>query len=451
MRVLDPLMLVLAAWLAYTLYLGDSGFEFASYRPAVLLVVLLAVIIFPPAGMYRTWRGSQMLAELRIVTCAWGAVLLGAMVLAVVTKTNAEYSRVWFGLWGITAWFSLIFYRLGLRLLLFMARGLGWYQRRIVVIGSGESVQVVIDNLMQAPWAGYRIEAVFGGDDLLESIAHWQINQIGGYEGVPAFLEQHSVDVDQVWIALSLSEEERLKKVLHDLRHCTADIRYVPDIFGFKLLNHSVSEVAGMPVLNLSVTPMDGVNRLVKAIEDRLLAATILLIIAPLMMALALLVKCSSPGPIFYRQERMGWNGKTFYMLKFRSMPIDAEQNSGAVWAKSGDQRATPLGHFLRRTSLDELPQFINVLKGDMSIVGPRPERPIFVDQFKEEIPDYMKKHLVKAGITGWAQINGWRGNTDLQKRIECDLYYIENWSLWFDIKIIVMTIFRGFVHKNAY
>jgi putative colanic acid biosynthesis UDP-glucose lipid carrier transferase len=173
--------------------------------------------------------------------------------------------------------------------------------------------------------------------------------------------------------------------------------------------------------------------------------------ISPLMLVLAAAVKLSSPGPVFYRQERMSWNNKTFWMLKFRSMPVDAEQGTGAVWAKAGECRATRVGAFLRKTSLDELPQFLNVLKGDMSIVGPRPERPVFVHKFKQEIPAYMKKHMVKAGITGWAQVNGWRGSTDLCKRIECDLFYIENWSLWFDIKIVFLTLFKGFVHRNAY
>jgi Sugar transferases involved in lipopolysaccharide synthesis len=169
------------------------------------------------------------------------------------------------------------------------------------------------------------------------------------------------------------------------------------------------------------------------------------------MLAIALAVKLSSPGPVFYRQERISWNNRPFQMLKFRSMPVDAEQATGAVWARAGEHRATRVGAFLRRTSLDELPQFINVLRGEMSIVGPRPERPVFVHQFKHAIPDYMKKHMVKAGITGWAQVNGWRGSTDLAKRIECDIHYIQNWSLWFDLKIIVLTLFKGFVHKNAY
>jgi len=163
------------------------------------------------------------------------------------------------------------------------------------------------------------------------------------------------------------------------------------------------------------------------------------------------LIKLLSPGPIFYKQERIGWNNEVFNIIKFRTLPIDAEHQSGPVWAQKGEQRATPIGNILRKSSLDELPQFFNVIKGNMSIVGPRPERPHFVEQFKDEIPGYMKKHMVKAGITGWAQVNGWRGNTDLHKRIEYDLYYIENWSLWLDIKIIVLTVFSGFMHKNAY
>jgi putative colanic acid biosynthesis UDP-glucose lipid carrier transferase len=173
--------------------------------------------------------------------------------------------------------------------------------------------------------------------------------------------------------------------------------------------------------------------------------------ISPLMLFIAIGIKLSSPGPIFFRQERVGWNGQEFSMLKFRSMPEEAEKETGPVWTNAEDNRASNLGSFLRKTSLDELPQFWNVLKGDMSIVGPRPERPHFVEQFKYEIPDYMQKHLVKAGITGWAQVNGWRGNTDLNQRIEHDIFYIENWSVWFDFQIIVMTIFKVFFDRNAY
>jgi putative colanic acid biosynthesis UDP-glucose lipid carrier transferase len=210
--------------------------------------------------------------------------------------------------------------------------------------------------------------------------------------------------------------------------------------------------VAGVPVLNVDGSPVhEGINRWVKEAEDKLLAAAILLLFSPFMLILAIGVKLSSPGPVMYRQERISWNGKPFTMLKLRSMPVDAEELSGPVWAHADGSRATRFGSFLRKSSLDELPQFINVLKGEMSIVGPRPERPFFVAQFREQIPEYMRKHLVKGGITGWAQVNGWRGDTDLRKRVECDLYYVRNWSLRFDLYIVIRTVFSVFFHKNAY
>jgi len=196
---------------------------------------------------------------------------------------------------------------------------------------------------------------------------------------------------------------------------------------------------------------MDGLNRWLKAIEDKSLALLILGAASPLLLLIGLLVKTTSHGPVFYAQERLSWNGKRFKMYKFRTMPIDIEDATGPVWASGSEQRATTVGAWLRRTSLDELPQFWNVLKGDMSIVGPRPERPVFVEKFRDEIPGYMQKHMVKGGITGWAQIHGWRGDTDLKKRIEYDLYYIDNWSLWLDLKIIFVTIFKGFIHPHAY
>ncbi|MES0328028.1 MAG: exopolysaccharide biosynthesis polyprenyl glycosylphosphotransferase, partial [Gammaproteobacteria bacterium] len=230
-----------------------------------------------------------------------------------------------------------------------------------------------------------------------------------------------------------------------------AEIRYVPDIFEYQLMHHSLTEMAGVPVVNISYSAIHGVNHLVKIVEDYVLASIVLIMASPLMLIIAIGVKLSSSGPVLYRQRRVGWNGKEFTIFKFRSMPHGAEQETGPVWACQLDNRATRLGSFLRKTSLDELPQLFNILKGEMSLIGPRPERPMFVEQYKNEIPHYMKKHLVKAGVTGWAQVHGWRGNTCLHTRIEHDLYYIENWSLWLDMKIIIMTVFRGLIHKNAY
>jgi putative colanic acid biosynthesis UDP-glucose lipid carrier transferase len=234
------------------------------------------------------------------------------------------------------------------------------------------------------------------------------------------------------------------------LREHSVEIRFVPDIYSFHLLNHSMTDVGGLPVISLTETPMSGINRIVKAIEDYALASVLLVLASPLMLLIALGVKLTSPGPVLYRQERVTWNGEKFQMLKFRTMPVDAEAASGPVWSRHGERRATPLGAFLRRTSLDELPQFFNVLHGEMSLVGPRPERPEFVERFRQEIPGYMQKHLVKAGISGWAQVNDLRGDSDLSQRIQYDLYYIDNWSLWFDLRIMVLTLWHILTSHNA-
>jgi putative colanic acid biosynthesis UDP-glucose lipid carrier transferase len=323
----------------------------------------------------------------------------------------------------------------------------GFNQQRVIIAGGGELALEVISRLQQARWSGLHIVGTFCAHDPAPELAKLGVPFLGRPEELSAYEIENRVD--QIWIALPLSEEATVKRLLHDLRHSTADIRYVPDIFGFRLINHSIADIAGVPVVNLSVTPISGINRVIKAIEDRLISILILLLVSPVMAVIAIGVKRSSPGPIFYTQERVGWNGKPFTMLKFRSMPDDSERN-GVQWGNAAKKETTRFGTFLRRTSLDELPQFLNVLKGEMSIVGPRPERPVFVKKFKDEIPDYMKKHLVKAGITGWAQINGYRGDTDLNKRIEYDLFYIENWSLSFDLKIILLTLLKGFVHPSA-
>ena len=257
--------------------------------------------------------------------------------------------------------------------------------------------------------------------------------------------------VDQVWIALPLRAAARIRDILTALREHTVEVRFVPDIYGFHLLNHSFTDVAGLPVISLTETPMSGINSVIKAAEDYALATLALICTAPLLLAIALGVKLSSRGPVLYRQERVTWNGEHFAMLKFRTLPVHAEHSSGPVWSHHGERRATPFGAALRRFSLDELPQLINVLRGEMSLVGPRPERPEFVSQFRKEIPGYMQKHLVKAGITGWAQVNDLRGNSDLAKRIQYDLYYIENWSLWFDLRILTLTLWHVFRSRNAH
>ena len=230
-------------------------------------------------------------------------------------------------------------------------------------------------------------------------------------------------------------------------RECV-DIKVVPDLLQFITLRARLEDLDGLPIININDVPLQGLNAWIKRSIDVVLSAAVLIVLAMPMALIAALIRLTSPGPVFYSQERMGLDGKAFTVFKFRSMYVDAEDRTGPVWARDNDPRTTPLGTWLRRLDLDELPQFWNVLRGDMSIVGPRPERPFFVEQFKHRIPQYMLRHKVKAGITGWAQVNGWRGNTSLEKRIEYDLYYIENWSVRLDIKIMWLTVFRGIFQR---
>ena len=449
-RSMDAVIVLLSGVLAYVLKFPFSELSMpVHYSVVIFLGSLLTLLIFPFFGVYYSWRGRSLFQLFGQLFLAWGVVLLSIVVLVFSVKMSERYSRLWFAEWAMLGLFSIVAIRIIVFQVMKIMRRKGWNHKKILIVGAGRLGRQVAGRLRSMSDIGLDVIGYLDDDSVLWGKRFHAAKVIGGIDEIALNVE--SKGVDEVWLALPLKAVERVKDVLYELRHNTVNIRFVPDISDFRLLNYSVTEVAGIPMLNISASPMTGINRIVKAIEDRVLATLILILISPLMLVLAIGVKISSPGPIFYRQERVGWNGKPFMMLKFRSMPVDAEKTTGPVWAKKNENRATPFGAFLRKTSLDELPQFINVLKGEMSIVGPRPERTIFVEKFKEEIPDYMKKHLVKAGITGWAQINGWRGSTDLGKRIEYDLYYIEHWSLWFDIKIIFLTLFKGFLNENAY
>lgn len=434
-RFADALMILLAGGLALQArLLVQVPVEFSADLTGYFGMVSIAAILFAalPAEVYRSWRGAQVPAMLAGVAGRWIGIVALILLWLFVFKASHDFSRIWFLFWSVSALLLLWVERLCIYFALRALRRSGFNLRHVALVGAGPAAENLKHRLTSSGWSGYAIALEVSTTD----------------ERALARLSEAAVD--EVWLALPLSDEAAIKDALHALRHSTASVRFVPDLFTLRLINHGVTDVLGMPMYDLSITPMTGLNQLVKWLEDEVLSSLILLLISPLMILLALGVKLTSPGPVFYRQERVGLNNKPFHMLKFRSMPVDTER-SGVQWGGSAAKATTGFGQFIRKTSLDELPQFLNVLKGDMSIVGPRPERPMFVEQFKEEIPDYMKKHMVKAGITGWAQVHGWRGDTDLKTRIEYDLYYIENWSLWLDLKIIVMTVFKGFVNKNAY
>lgn len=433
-RFIDALTVGFAAWLAVIVKgLVDTPVvvtDWSNYQIVVAFSALAYVLSW--GDLYRSWRGASLMSMLKGVYLRWAAVssliLFGLFLL----KSTDEISRLWFLIWVFLGLLLLFIERITIYLGLRFLRRIGYNHRHVVIVGSGKMAAQLIDRVEKSTWTGYEIRKHIPDVDV-------------------QMLEQlESEHVDEIWLALSLADEGLIKLALHALRHSAASIRFVPDLFALRLINHDAIEIVGMPMFNLSATSLTGLNQVVKWLEDKILSSAILLLISPVMLCLAIGVKLSSPGPVFYRQERVGLNNRNFMMLKFRSMPVDTEKN-GVQWGGAAGKTTSKFGQFIRKTSLDELPQFINVLKGDMSVVGPRPERPMFVDQFKDEIPDYMKKHLVKAGITGWAQVNGWRGDTDLKERIEHDIYYIENWSIQLDLKIVFLTVYKGFVNKNAH
>ena len=365
-RGFDWVIVVCAAIVSHYLTLGDSHLK-PHYITAIVLALALFTAIAPSFNLYRNWRGSAKTHELGTMIGAWSMVFLVLALLTFVTKSNI--SRSWAMTWFSIGLAGLLAGRLLLRNFLNKIRSLGYNQRHIVILGAGDVGQQVAETLSDSVETGFRLNAFFTNDTDLTQIKELTPHLVTGKvkESFDYISNHH---VDQVWIAMPISKVKQIQVILKGLSHCTADIRLVPDIFGFQLINQSVSTVAGLPVVNLSLSPMDGANRYIKAFEDKVLAALILIVISPMLAILALGVKLTSRGPVFYRQERVSWYGKSFYMYKFRSMPVNVETNSGAVWAKAGENRATPFGAFLRKTSLDELPQFWNVLKGDMSIVG---------------------------------------------------------------------------------
>ena len=448
LQTADPLWVAIAGIVAYVAYFGDAALP-ENYVTALLLGTLLSIGLMPMTGLYRPQRGISLAFEMGALFNAWLLLSAFGLLFLFASKTGAEYSRMWSGLWVIIGLAGHAVIRIVLRLSLRAARRRGYNLRHIAIVGAGPFGYQVSSKLRAASWSGFSIRGLYDDrppDSAPCTQSHAEVRPLAQLT-----LDLQAGIIDQVWIALPLREEERIRELLTDLRDHPVQICFVPDIYSFNLLHHSFSEIAGLPVINLTDTPLQGFKQVFKMIEDRVLSAVILILASPLILLIAIVIKMTSPGPVFYRQERVTWNGAYFPMLKFRSMPVDSEDATGPVWAGPDENRATPFGRFLRRTSLDEIPQFINVLKGDMSIVGPRPERPQFVDEFRKQIPGYMQKHLVKAGITGWAQVNDLRGKTDLAARIQYDLYYIENWSLLFDLRIMALTVINIFTSRNAY
>jgi Undecaprenyl-phosphate glucose phosphotransferase len=356
-----------------------------------------------------------------------------------------EYSRVvivYFWLLSIAAvWLARGTFREALR----FARRRGYNLRYAVVVGDGELAATVVSRLAARTDVGIEVLGVVGDDK--EGMGG--ARRLGGYSDLRAVLDAHVVD--HVILALVHEDYGRLGGLLEAVGDEPVTIHVVPDLFRFASLRGGVEEFEGMPFIHLRDSPLHGWSQVTKRVFDLVFSCALLIGLAPVLLLLALGVKLTSRGPVLYRQERMGLDGQRFRMLKLRTMRVDAEVGTGPIWATEDDPRRVPYGALLRRLSLDELPQFVNVLRGEMSVVGPRPERPFFVEQFRRTVPGYMLRHKVKSGVTGWAQVHGLRGNTSLEKRIQYDLEYIERWSLWLDVKIIVLTVVRIVFERNAY
>jgi Undecaprenyl-phosphate glucose phosphotransferase len=358
------------------------------------------------------------------------------------------YSRAFLGLFALVDLLFVTGTRMLARYAMRRVRRKGHNLQRILVVGAGSLGREITQKILAHREMGFEVVGFLDDDPGKLGTQVLGVPVLGTLRQAEEVLAQRGID--QVFLALPLEAHKKLLQLLELMARECVDIRLVPDILQYATLNATLEDVDGTPVINLSQVPLQGWNSMVKRGMDLAIAAAALVVVVPALPLLALAIWLEDRGPIFYRQERMGLDGKPFMILKLRSMRSDAEATSGPVWAIKDDPRRTRVGSFLRHWSLDELPQIWNVLRGDMSIVGPRPERPTFVREFKHKIPRYMLRHRVKSGITGWAQVHGWRGNTSIKKRIQYDLYYIQNWSLALDCKILWMTL-RHALRWNAY
>jgi Undecaprenyl-phosphate glucose phosphotransferase len=456
--LLDASVMVLAWFAAYQLRFFlplkvpaflevTKGFpRFSSYAALFPLVAGVWVAVLSWARAYDARRLLGRGLDVIGVLQAHAIALLAFIALTYFIR-DGHYSRLVIIYFGVLGAGALLGTRLLARHVTELLRKRGHFRRNALAVGEGPTLHTLIERIERLPELGVSLAGVVtAAGSPVRDLAGKPV--LGSYDEITSVI--HAARVDEVLIALP-GNSHVFDQLLRDLKDETLDVRVVPDVSQHVTLGCEVEDFDGLPIVRLNDSPVIGWGAAAKRVTDVVASAVALVVLSPLLLLIALLVKLTSPGPVLYVQERMGLDGRSFHMLKFRSMRVDAEQHSGAVWARKGDNRRTPIGTFLRQTSLDELPQLWNVLCGDMSLVGPRPERPVFVHKFRTEIPHYMLRHKVRAGITGWAQVNGWRGNTSLDRRIECDLFYIRNWSYALDLKILTMTLWKGFIDKNAY
>ena len=430
--------------------------EFSPYLRLIPFVLVAWPVVFYFHGLYQSRRTRSRVDE--ALTLAM-AVLVATVLLSVVlawyrppawpgSTQVFTFSRAFVGLFALADLVLVVATRMTIRLALRKIRSSSDKLQRILVVGAGALGKEITTKILTHREMGFEVAGFLDDDPGKQGTTICGVPVLGTLRQAEEILQAYSID--QVFLALPLEAYKKMLAMLELMARECVEIRLVPDILQYATLKAVMEDVDGTPVINLSQVPLQGWNSMVKRAMDIAIALVVMITLVPVVPVIALLIWLEDRGPIFYRQERMGLDGKPFMIVKFRSMRVDAEATSGPVWAIKDDPRRTRVGTFLRHTSLDELPQIWNVLMGDMSIVGPRPERPTFVREFKHKIPRYMLRHRVKAGITGWAQVHGWRGNTSIKKRIQYDLYYIQNWSLALDLKILWMTL-RHALRHNAY
>lgn len=458
--ILDALLIVISYVLAYFLRfnlltnfnifnLGDAKYyNIAGYAKFLVFLLPGYLIIYAICNLYNPKRSRSHRVQIWDVVQANILGILYFSTLLYITK-EAHVSRRFMGSFVLVNISMAIIFRLILSNILMHYRKNGFNLKHILIVGYSHATKEYIDRVKANPQWGYRIHGIL--DDYAErGTVYKDYKVLGPIENLEIILPQNKLD--EIVITLNLKEYDKLERIVGMCEKSGVHTKFIPDYYNIIPTKPYTEDLNGLPVINIRNVPLSNfLNKTVKRIVDIIGAVFALIIFSIPMLVTAILIKLTSKGPILYSQNRIGLHNKEFKMYKFRSMEVQSESVERKAWTKMNDPRVTGIGKFIRKTSIDELPQLFNVIKGEMSLVGPRPERPFFVEKFKEEIPRYMIKHQVRPGITGWAQINGFRGDTSIRKRIDHDLYYIENWTLAFDIRILFLTIFKGFINKNAY
>ena len=459
-RIIDIAMVALGAAIAAAVHSGKVVWLDDMQSVSLAFGCLLVVVFFPALGIYQSWRGKPLYDLLSRVAGGWVMVEITGVLISFSLHRSDNLSRLWLVYWAVATIVLLIITKVIVYSILRGLRREGFNQRAVAIVGGAPYGRFLIEQMRGRPEAGFSPVVVFDEDGTINP--YEDPDAADAIEGVPVERDYQRMiqlvrqrAIRELWLALPISKEKAIHRFVMDLRNDFVNIRFIPDVRSLTLFNQPMVELLGVPAINLAASPITDLRVLPKRVFDRLFALAALTALAPLMLLIAAMVKLSSPGPVFFRQKRKGIDGNQFEIYKFRSMKMHKEEAGKITQATRRDPRITAVGAFLRRTSLDELPQFINVLRGEMSVVGPRPHALEHDDIYKDLVKGYMHRYRIKPGITGWAQINGYRGETDriekMMGRVKLDLYYMQHWTFWLDIKIVVLTLWKGFVGSNAY